>query len=273
LFKLMFSGLLIGIGAIMPGVSGGALAFILGLYDKLLDAVSNFFTCTKEKRKEYFLFLCQVGLGVVTGVLIFTRVIEYLYLHYAEPTNFLFMGLIIASLPTIFKENKGKINKFGIFSLVAGAIFMLFFLQFGEPDKNLAVAINESFTSLYYAKMLFCGFVIAASLIIPGLSGTVLMLLIGEYYNVVSYINNFNIKPLLFIGIGGALGAVIFAKFLDFLFKKHKTTTIYCMLGLITASVVGIWPGFTRENAIINIVCFVSGILIMYFGEKLGNKK
>ena len=273
MLKLVLSGLLIGIGAIMPGVSGGALAFILGLYDRLLDAVNNFFTCTKEKRKEYFIFLSQVGFGVVSGVLIFTRIIEYLYSHYEEPTNFLFMGLIIASLPTIFKENKGNINKIGIFSLVAGAVFMLFFLQFSEPDKTLSDVVTKSFTTAYYIKLIFCGFVIAGSLIIPGLSGTVLMLLMGEYYNVVSYINSFNIKPLIFIGIGGVLGAVIFAKFLDFLFKKHKSTTIYCILGLITASVVGIWPGFSKENTVINIVCFVSGILIMYYGEKLGNKK
>lgn len=273
MLKLFFSGLLIGIGAIMPGVSGGALAFILGIYDKLLEAVSNFFVCTKEERKKYFVFLCQVGLGVVLGILIFTRIIEFLHRDFKEPTNFLFIGLMLASLPTIFKENEGKINKFGILSLVGGVAIMLLFLQVKEPDKDLTFLLNQNFSNYYLFKLFICGIAIAAASIIPGLSSTVLMLLMGEYYNIVYYINNFKIKPLVFIGIGGVLGAVIFVKLLKFLFERYRSIITYGMLGLVAASVVGIWPGFSKENAFSNILCFIIGYSIMYFGEKMSKNR
>ncbi len=273
MFKLILYGIVIGIGAMMPGVSGGALAFILGVYDKLLNAITSFFTCSKEKRKEYFIFLTQIGTGIIIGVLTFTRVVEYLYKNYQEPTSFLFIGLVLASLPSIFKENKKTFDKKAVFSLIAGMVFMLFFLQFKEPNSELTYVVNQNFSKGYYLKLIFCGLTIASSLIIPGLSGTVLMHLMGEYDNVVSYINSFNIRPLLFIGIGGLLGTVIFIKILNFLFKKHKDSTIYGMMGLITGSVIGMWPGFSKENLIINIVFFVVGILIMYLGEKMNERK
>lgn len=271
MLKIVFYGVAIGIANIIPGVSGGTIAFILGIYDKLTGAIGNFFTCTKDERKEYLKFLIPLFVGVGVGILIVAKLIEILYKNYPEPTSFFFIGLIIASIPIILKENEGKINKNSIISLATGILVVLIFLAFREPQS-----INElrtDFNFLYYMKLLLCGAFAAAAMIIPGISGSMLLLILGEYYNILSFINDMKIMPLIFVAIGILIGIVLCSKLISYLFAHFKNATIYGILGLILASILGIWPGFGQDNAFINILSAIFGITVVYFSEKFSIKK
>lgn len=271
MLKTVFHGIAIGIANIIPGVSGGTIAFILGIYDKLTNAIGDFFTCNKEERKEYLKFLVPLFSGVGVGILIFAKIIEILYKNYPQPTSFFFIGLIIASIPIILKENKGKINKNSIISLVTGILVVLLFLSFKEPQVTNELRTN--FSLLYYLKLLLCGAFAAAAMIIPGISGSMLLLILGEYYNILSYINNLRIIPLLFIAVGIVIGIVLCSKLISYLFANFKNATIYGILGLILASIAGIWPGFDKGNELINILSVGFGITVVYFSEKFSVKK
>lgn len=270
MLKLLLAGIAIGIANIIPGVSGGTIAFILGIYDKLTNAIGNFLNCGNEKRKEHLKFLIPLFVGMGLGVLIFAKVIDILYKRFPEPTSFFFIGLILASVPIILKENKGKINRNSIISLVGGILLVLLFLLFKEPqNSNL---IRTDFTLFYYMKLLFCGVLAASAMIIPGISGSMLLLILGEYYNILSFVNNMNILPLTFVGIGIIIGVILCSRLISYLFEHYKNETIYAILGLILASLLGIWPGFLIKNALINILSVSFGICVVYFSEKISIK-
>lgn len=267
MLKLILGGIAIGIANIIPGVSGGTIAFILGFYDKLTDAVGNFFNCSKEKRLEYIKFLTPVFIGVGAGILLFARIIEILYKRFPQPTSFFFIGLILASLPIIFKQNGKKCDKISAVSLVVGFIVVLIFLQFKEPTS--INTLRTDFDLIYYIKLFFCGLIGAGAMIIPGISGSMLLLILGEYYNILSFINSFKIVPLSFVGMGIIVGIVLFSKMISYLFRKYKNSTIYFIIGLILASIIGIWPGFDVANIVSNIIAVIIGVVVVYFSEKL----
>lgn len=271
MLKLVISGIAIGIANIIPGVSGGTIAFILGIYDKLTEAIGNFFTCSKEKRVEYFKFLFPLFAGVGIGILLFAKIIEILYKNYPQPTSFFFIGLILASLPIVLKQNEGKFNKVSILSLLGGIIIVFIFLQFKEPAS--INTIRTEFNFLYYIKLLLCGLAGAAAMIIPGISGSMLLLILGEYYNILSFINNVQIKPLVFVAIGITIGIVLCSKLISYLFEHYKNATIYSILGLILASILGIWPGFDSENTVLNILSVVLGFTVVFLSERFSVKK
>lgn len=271
MLKLFLTGIAIGIANIIPGVSGGTIAFILGIYDKLTDSIGNFFICNREKRKEYLRFLTPLFIGVGGGILIFAKIIEILYKNHPQPTSFFFIGLILASLPIVLKQNKGKFDKISIISLVLGIFLVLVLLQFKEPTA--INGLRTEFSLSYYFKLFLCGIVGAGAMIIPGISGSMLLLILGEYYNILSFINGIKIMPLIFVGIGIILGIVLCSKLISYLFEHYRNGTIYFILGLILSSILGIWPGFAIENALLNIVSLIFGFVIVFISEKLSVKK
>ncbi|MBN1469757.1 MAG: DUF368 domain-containing protein [Fusobacteriaceae bacterium] len=271
MLKLLFSGIAIGIANIIPGVSGGTIAFILGIYDKLTEAIGNFILAPKSKKIEYLKFLLPLFFGVGIGILLFAKVIEILYLKFPEPTSFFFIGLILASLPIILKENKDKFSKSSITAFIFGAILVLIFLYFKKSSEILEV--RTEFNLFYYIKLLLCGIVGAGAMIIPGISGSMLLLILGEYYNILSYVNKLKIIPLVFVGIGVIIGIVLFSKLIAYFFSNFKNITISFITGLIIASIKGIWPGVNSSNFFVNLFSLCLGCLVVYISEKITLKK
>lgn len=263
----ILKGAFVGAANVVPGVSGGTIAFILGIYDYLTEAIAEFFTCTKEKRKEYFVFLLQIGIGVLLGIALFAKIVSYLYEYHPEPTSFFFIGLIIASLPIILKENKGEVGKVSVGTFFIGFVLVIFLSKMN--NEGLQTEGMRVLNFSYSLKLYFCGTIAAGAMVIPGISGSLLLLLLGEYYNVLNFINNREILPLIIIGFGVVTGILFIAKIIDFLLKKHKNSTIFFILGLIIASIYAIWPGFNIENALLNILSIIFGIGLVYFSKKL----
>lgn len=240
----LLKGFFIGIANVIPGVSGGTLAVIFGVYDKLTESIGNFVTASKEKKIEYMKFLAQIAAGAGIGIVTFAKVITFLYSNYPKSTLTVFTLLILPSIPLIVKGE--KITKKAILSFMAGAavILVFMFLDFKYGTKTSETAADKVFSLGYALKLMFSGLIAAGAMIIPGISGSLLLMMIGEYYNVLGLINSFNIPLLTFFGIGVAIGMVGFSKAINFLLHRYKTATLYFITGIVTVSIFQMWMAF-----------------------------
>lgn len=240
MFKNILKGVGIGVANIIPGVSGGTLAVVFGIYDYLMEAVACFLTASREKKKEYAKFLIQIGIGAGAGILIFARVIEYLFAHYPVQTKIAFVILILPSIPLIVKGENYR-DKKNIISFILGFISIMLFTYAaikvsGGPQEFENVRTIFSFS--YYIKLAFCGFIAIGAMIIPGISGSFLLLILGEYQNILSYINNFQIVPMMYLAVGMGMGALGFTKVINYCLKNYRSLTLFFILGIIIASLI-----------------------------------
>ncbi|WP_349763776.1 DUF368 domain-containing protein [Fusobacterium sp. SYSU M8D902] len=262
MIQLFLKGIIIGIANIMPGVSGGTLAVILGVYDRLTEAIGNFPTAPTKKKIEYAKFLLQIGVGAVVGVVLFARIIEFCFTNYPRLTAGGFSLLIIPSIPYIIKGEDKRAKK-NIVAFILGAILTLCFVyadyKFGKDggSRELVTVV----TTAYAIKLFVCGGVAAGAMIIPGISGSLLLLMLGEYYNILGFINKFfsnlinitsyssigeivtnlYIIPLTAFGVGVVLGLVLIAKLINMLLARYRSVTLFFITGIVMVSVLQIW--------------------------------
>ncbi|WP_293720263.1 DUF368 domain-containing protein [uncultured Cetobacterium sp.] len=239
--KNFLKGIVIGIANVLPGVSGGTLAVVLGIYDKLTEAVGNFLTASMEKKIEYAKFLAQIGAGAVLGIVAFAGIISKMYELYPKGTTVAFLFLILPSIPVILKGEKffKKENLIAFFSGVAfTGIFM--FLTKTLAGEEIVRTAQTAFTAGYGVKLFFCGIVAAGAMVIPGISGSLLLILLGEYYNVLGYIKSFAILPLIFFAAGTGIGLVLVAKGINILLNKYRSYTLNFIVGIIVVSLIEI---------------------------------
>ncbi|MBN2617118.1 MAG: DUF368 domain-containing protein [Spirochaetales bacterium] len=240
---LILKGMTIGLANVIPGVSGGTLALIMGIYDHLTEAIGNFFINGK-KRKEYFFFLLFVVGGALLGILIFSRVFTFL-LEYnqisKQITYAFFIGLIGGSVPFIVKSHNDMSPKpLRLIIGIIGIILVLLTLFFNQGQGDVTVETSSPLRLLW---LFICGTLSGGSMVIPGFSGSALLVSLGEYETVVGvYLGDIKtyLLPIIVFSLGAATGIVIFAKLVEICFKKFKSGTLYFILGLIVASLVQI---------------------------------
>ena len=277
MIKNIISGAFIGVANIIPGVSGGTVALLLGVYEKLTESIGEFLTASKNKKIEFAKFLSQIFIGVFIGLLIFAKIIGFLYSNYKEGTSFFFLGLIVASLPLVLTHRNNKqIDKHGKLWFLFGLIIMIGFTIFQSLYGNSATS-NELYklTGGYAIKLILAGTIAGGAMVIPGISGSLLLVMMGEYYNILGFVNNRMIIPVALVGIGAIIGIVGFARIIDKLLKSHRDNTLYFIVGLILASLIEIWPGFTLTlpSISLNLTTFTLGIYIVKLMKKLEGKK
>ncbi|MCK5780471.1 MAG: DUF368 domain-containing protein [Psychrilyobacter sp.] len=273
MIKNVISGAFIGIANIIPGVSGGTVALLLGVYEKLTEAIGEFLTASKKDKIKFIKFLAQIFLGAIIGLLAFAKIIGFLYSNYHEGTSFFFLGLIVASLPQVLTHRESKkIDSKGKIWLILGVLIMLSFvlLQFLLGSSSEATTIYH-LTPIYGVKLVLAGALAGGAMVIPGISGSLLLVMIGEYYNILGFVNDRMLIPVGLVGLGAIIGIIGFAKIIDKLLKSHKDNTLYFIIGLIVASLLEIWPGFTLtiQDTVINLVTFITGIYIVKLMSKL----
>lgn len=230
-------GIVIGIANIIPGVSGGTLAVVLNIYDKLTESVGNFLTATKDKKIEYIKFLTPIILGAVAGIIIFSNIINWAYGNYPNLTTAIFLILIIPSIPFILKGEDLKNGK-NIFFFILGVILTTVFVYF-MPEEKTGTAVLHALTTSYAIKLFSCGVIAAGAMIIPGISGSMLLVVLGEYYNIIAYIKKLSnlqfdaFLPLFCFGIGVIIGLVIIAKLINYLLENYRGMTLFFIVGMI----------------------------------------
>lgn len=242
ILKNILCGAVVGVANIIPGVSGGTMAVVLNIFDRLMEALS-----LKNLRKNIW-FLLTVGIGAAVGIIAFSNAITYLLDHYPVATNFAFLGLIAGSLPMIFKRasSGGKLRVGQAVAFVA-ALAVMVALGFANQQSGASESYETVLTVQNFFFLFFAAAVSTFAMILPGISGSLVMLLFGVYYTVINAIKDFNLFLLLPVALGVALGLVFGSKLVSILIKRWPHATYAAILGLILGSLFSILPGFVFD--------------------------
>lgn len=275
MIKSVLKGMVIGIANIIPGVSGGTMMVAMGIYDKLIHCITHLFS--EFKKSVLFLLPIIVGMGIAIVGSSFG--LEYLFAHFPIQTNLLFIGLIVGGLPAIWKNVKGNSIKVGhvfafllFFALVVGLAVM------GETEGNAA---DLSFGLLNVIKLFGVGVVASATMVIPGVSGSMVLLLMGYYNPVITAINDFIRSLVAFdmdgilrgcgilipFGIGVVAGIFAIAKLIEIIFQKFPLYAYWAIIGLIVASPIailamGTFPAVTVVSVITGLIALAVGFVV-----------
>lgn len=266
---LFLKGFVMGIANIIPGISGGTLALTLGIYEKLIDIISHFTKNIKENIK----FIILLGSGIVLSILLFSNIISYCLENYRFPTILFFIGIIIGGLPLLLKKVKGtsNISNYIIFSITFMIIMIMTFASVKDNNISLSVINIGTIIGLFIS-----GVIAATTMILPGISGSFMLMLFGYYTPIVnaisdlSKLNNIlhNLIILGFLGMGILVGIFASAKAIEALLKKYEIKTYYGILGFVVASIISIF--ITSISNTINAIQIIVGIIFMILGIILG---
>ncbi|NLN65441.1 MAG: DUF368 domain-containing protein [Clostridiaceae bacterium] len=266
-------GVVIGIATLVPGVSGGTMSIILGLYDDIIHAISSFF----KDMKKNIIFLATVGIGGIIGLLAFSKVMELALIHFRYPMVYLFIGVIIGGMPVLFKKASGGFMKAGNWLYFAAGVLIILVMSF--YDVTIVNLANSS-GILQFVFLFFAGIIIAVALILPGLSTSFMLLAIGLYditLNALSELRTIVLHGttpnaewvfsyLIPICLGTAFGIITTTKVLERFMNSKPQQTYMLILGFVAGSIVdivfdtGLPSGW---NIVLSIATFILGFLII----------
>ena len=292
LIKLIFAGLVVGIANVIPGVSGGTMAVVFGVYDRLIGVI----TLNVKKIFSEWKFWLPLGIGMVLGILLFSKVVTFLFEHFPVYTSFVFTGIVAGSIPLLYKRcikkskkienieqnNSSEKNKIFpeisvILCILAFFAFMLVLSFFNTSDLSEGVVQKTLSTSLII-KLFFGGAIAAIAMIIPGISGSFFMLILGIYATIIAAVADLNIPLLIPMALGVAVGLFAGAGLVRLLMKKVPYQTYGGILGLVSGSVFAVLPfkGFVElcsSNGIIlpsliSLICLGAGFCLAFFQKE-----
>lgn len=230
--KLIFKGMIIGLAKIIPGVSGSLLAVSLGIYNLAIEAISHPF----KNFKHNVFFLGNVGVGVLFSIILCSNIVSYFLSKYYFLTVLLFIGFILGTFPEIIKETHIDAKKdYIIVAFVAIFIFLL-----SNFRSSTIFIYRNTFSNNFYVFLL--GFIDAATMVIPGISGTAIFLLLGSYSFVLELFASlsnlsFYFVPLIFFGLGLFVGVILVSKFMNYALQYKKKETYLCIFGFALSSI------------------------------------
>lgn len=276
ILKCLFCGIVIGIANIIPGVSGGTMIVTFGMYDRLINSLTNIFK--DFKRSIMFLIPLIIGMGI--GIVGFTYIIEYLLGKHTLPTCMAFIGLILGGLPMLWgklheKRTQTRRN-FNVADIVCFLFFMalVIVLPLIKGNDNTMSKIEPSLSTAVI--LYFVGIIVSATMIIPGVSGSMILMIIGYYYGILNGIKlffdavkSFSIVEILSqfavlvpFGVGVIIGIFGVAKLINYLFTAHGVCTYCGIFGLILASPFAIiYQSEAYKN--VSVVSISAGTILM----------
>lgn len=276
---LLIKGFILGATNLIPGVSGGTMAITLGIYNQLIKIISHI---TKNIKKN-LAFLIPIGIGMVLAILTLSKAISYSLEHFLFATILFFIGAILGGTPMLLNKVKGKkvrLSYILIFILTFSFVIALTLIA-GDNEVSL-----EALNIFGYIKIFLVGVVAAATMVIPGISGSAMMMTLGYYgpiLGVVKDLTNFsnlghNLSIIIPFGLGVVIGILLIAKLIEYLLKKYETKTYYAILGFVFSSVISIiiQNFFMGEDVTVPIIEFIIGVILFIAGfiiaYKLGDK-
>jgi putative membrane protein len=277
--RILLIGGAMGVANIIPGVSGGTIAVVFGIYEDLMESLGNFLT-DKKYRWVYVLFLTVLFSGALIAIIGLAPLLSWAFDNHPLPTVYFFLGLILGSIPVVVRSHsdmKFSVNR-GI-SFLAGLtiVVVLALMQTDKGDHSGAIDFSD-YNTLHYLYILFCGMISAAAMIIPGVSGSFILLLLGVYWTVLASISGLStilfqqgltdemiIRLLILgsLGIGIVIGILVISRIMSWALKKYPAPTMYAILGLIIGSLYQIYPGFEFNwNGVVAIITLLIGLVI-----------
>ena len=277
--KLFFKGVFMGIADAMPGVSGGTIALLVGIYEELIKSISelnislfselkkNGFNSFWKKLNGNFLLVLSLGIGI--SLISFVKISANLLENFPLFIWSFFLGLIFATIYVIYK----LINNWSVvslFFLVTSILFSLFLSSFSIYETTEI--------SLFF--ILFSGIIASSAMILPGISGSLILVILGVYAYLIKSLDNLEFIVIFTFILGAIIGLLGFSRILKYLFKNHRNVTYTIMLGLVIGSIEKVWPwnkSFSVELSNLNLLLSVSlailGFIIVFLLEKTKNIK
>lgn len=253
-------GILIGFGAILPGVSSGVFCVIFGIYEKLVDSVLNLF----KDFKKNFAFLFPIGLGAFFGIVLFGNVIKYFFNTFKFQSCYAFIGLILGTVPALFKQaNFDKCIQLKkllplIISFSIGVLLIVFENHFYFTNIVLSFIYNPFY-------LVFAGFIMSIGIVVPGVSNTIILMCLGVYSEYISAIASVNLRLLVPLAIGVFLGSIVWLKIINILLKKYHQSTFLAIIGFTLGSIFVLYPGFSFDlTGLISIIIMIVSLVLSY---------
>ncbi|RGY99464.1 DUF368 domain-containing protein [Clostridium sp. AM58-1XD] len=278
----IIKGMFIGIANVIPGVSGGTMALSLGIYDKLIGSVSGLF----KDFKKSVLTLLPIVIGCFIGLVGFTFAIEYLLSQHTFVTCMTFVGLILGGIPVLLRSLKNKMRETSSSIGISGALafLILFVVAVGLPllqsDKEMMTSLSAAPGTMIL--LFFIGIIASATMVVPGVSGSMVLMILGYYYGIIDSVKTFmeGLKAfdmavlidrglVLFpFGIGVLLGIFLIAKLITFLFETYGVQTYCAIFGLILASPFAIFynTGLFSQLSSLGLMTVLLGIILAAAG-------
>ena len=276
--RIFFCGILMGIADAIPGISGGTIALLLGIYEELIGSISNFninlFQNLKKKGIKYCWnkingnFLLSLISGVLLSLVSFVKIFSVLIQKYPLFIWSFFLGLILA---TLFVINR-NIKKWDIVNFILIFIFAFLTILLSIINPSISENIN-----LFY--ILICGIIASSAMILPGISGSLILVILGVYTLIINALNNLEYNIILVFLIGCLIGIINFSKIIKWLFHNYRDYTFSIMLGLVIGSIYTVWPwrksftdDVTNEYIFISVIITIIGFAVIYSLEKISKK-
>jgi putative membrane protein len=272
--KLFFKGVFMGIADAIPGVSGGTIALLLGIYEELISTISglNFSLVTKLKNNGFKSFweslngnfLITLVLGIGISLILFVKISANLLTSHPLYVWSFFLGLILATVYVIYKliESWNLVNMISTLLMIAFSIIL--------TSDSLDISDD---TNLFY--ILICGIIASSAMILPGISGSLILVILGVYKILIEALDNLDIKIISSFIVGAIIGVISFSKILKWLFRNYKSLAYSIMLGLVIGSIEKIWPwnkSFSAElsnlDLFVSISLVILGFIIVFLLEK-----
>ncbi len=282
MLKNVCKGMLIGSANIIPGVSGGTMAVSMGIYDRLISCISHPF----KDFKNNLLFLIPIALGMGIAIIASAFGIDYLFETFPLQTNLLFIGLIMGSLPAIYGKVKAVTMRMG--HILAAVIFFAVVVGMAMLNGSGGGYVELEPTAVGIILLFLVGVLASATMVIPGVSGSMMLLLLGYYNPILDMIKAFFgavlgmdfpalLRTMLILvpfGIGVLVGMVVIAKIIEVVFERYPTYAYWAIIGLLFGSpiailMVGTFSEITFVGVLTGIIALVCGLFI---SNKLGEK-
>ena len=272
---LFFKGIFMGIADAMPGISGGTIALLLGIYEELIESISELkislfsklinkgFKSFWEKLNGNFLLVLISGIGI--SLISFVKISASFLESFPLFIWSFFLGLIFATVYVIYKLIN-QWNNLNFFFLIISIIFSIFLSSFSAYD-------TDEISLLY---ILFSGIIASSAMILPGISGSLILVILGVYAYLIKALDNLELIVIFTFISGAIIGLLGFSKILKYLFNNHRDATYTIMLGLVIGSIENVWPwnkSFSTElsnlNLFLSISLVILGFVIVILLEKI----
>ena len=266
IIRRFLTGAFMGIAGLVPGISSGTIAVVAGVYRDLIEAISSI--TTRQRKLRHFLFLANLFSGMIIATLVFGRFIDYLIEVYPSQLNLFLIGLITGTIPSLSKsafDKKAQVNDLVVILLT---LVLVLALQYVSPVPADPIEVLSPQTVLM---VFMAGFLAGGAGLIPGISGSAVLLMIGMYATLISAIRGFNWPVLLILTGGVLIGFVIFTRGIHYLLRHHSRITYQAIIGLILGSAVNLWPRETLYNkvSLVQIFVLIIGVSAAYLSYRV----
>jgi putative membrane protein len=277
LFKLILAGIVIGVANVIPGVSGGTMAVVFGIYDELIGVISVNIKQIFAKWK--FWLPLAVGMGI--GIIGFSKLVTFLFENFPVQTQYFFAGIVLGSIPLILRRTNLAVKKENLGNWICAAVaFLIMIVMVFVNTDNVISAIQTQVTFGLAFKLILGGALAAFAMIIPGISGSFLMVILGIYSTIIAAISDFNLPIICVMAVGVIIGIFAGAKGVQVLLDKIPSQTYGAIFGLVIGSVFAVLPMgetvdfFKNGNIlgfVVSLVCAVAGFALAFFSGREEN--